>query len=157
MIWAVKSLIVLASILVVGMSGLACGGNGQDLAPLEQARADVVEALGMEPLPSQEGPDLGSIKSKAAPVYLTATGRVAGSRDDVASSMPAKLSAARFTAVTPAQPRPHVVAGVRGELVAEIAVYDELGSLPDEPSAVYVQMQIGPRDPALAWTQVAAE
>jgi hypothetical protein len=130
--------------------------DGEDIAALERARADLIDAIGLAALPSQGSPDLGSIKSKSAPTYLTATGRVPGKATEVAASIAGALSGAGFRPVAAAQARPNVVAGLRDDMVAEIAVYEELGSLRDDPASAYVQLQLGRRDSALAWTQVRA-
>ena len=103
----------------------------------------------------QETPELGSIKSKDAPTYVTATGRMTGNSDDLVTVLSDDLRRAGFTPVPPAQPRPGVVSGIRDDLVTEIAVYEQLGSLPEEAGAAYVQLQLGRRDRALAWTQVS--
>jgi hypothetical protein len=110
--------------------------------------------MDLQPLANEDQVDLGSIKSKTAPRYLTATGRLPGSTEEVASTISEAVQRAGFTNVEPNQPRPGAVAGVRDDLVAEISVYDQIGVLPSEPGLTYVQLQLGERDPALAWTQV---
>lgn len=153
MSWGARGSLWLALVLVT--SAHACVKNGgEDVRGLEAARSELIAAIELEPLLGQSSPDLSSIKSKSAPRYLTATGRVQGSADDVVAALPGDLSKAGFRPVPPAQPRPRVVAAVHDDLVAEISVYEELGSLRDEPGMAYVQLQVGPEDPALAWTLV---
>lgn len=142
--------------MLVLVTGSACvkDGGGDDVARLERVRSELVAAIGLEPLPGESTPGAGSIKSKAAPLYVTATGRVPGTAEVAVDALPAAMSRAGFVSVAPAQPRRGVVAGVRDDLVVEISVYEELGSLHDEPGTAYVQLQLGPRDSALAWTLV---
>ena len=143
--------------LSLAVATLACGDAGDEgaaVAALEQARQDLLDAVDMQPLANSDEIKVGSVKSKTAPRYLTATGRLPGSVEDVTESLAVGVERAGFTKVEPNQPRPGTVAGVRDDLVAEISVYEQIGVLPVEPGMTYVQLQVGERDPALAWTQV---
>lgn len=143
--------------LALAVTTLACGEAGDEgaaAAALEQARQDLLDAADMQPLANSDEIKVGSVKSKTAPRYLTATGRLPGSVEEVTESLAADIERAGFTNVEPYQPRPDSVAAVRDNLVATISVYEQIGVLPVEPGMSYVQLRLGERHPDLVWTQV---
>ncbi len=150
--WATRRAVIVFTLAVVA---LACGDTSDERgAFLEGARRDLLDAVDLQPLANEDQVDLGSIKSKTAPRYLTATGRLPGSVEEVTNSISEAVQRSDFTNVEPYQPRPGTVAAVRDEVVATFSVYEQIGVLPVEPGMTYVQLQLGERDPALAWTQV---
>ncbi len=150
--WAARKAVVVLTLAVVA---LACSDTDDEgVATLEDARQDLLGALDVQPLANEGQVDLSSIKSKTAPRYLTATGRLPGSDEEVIDFIADAVKSAGFTNVEPNQPRPGTVAAVRIPLVVEISVYNQIGVLPVEPGMTYVQLQVGSRNPALAWTQV---
>ncbi|CAN5225493.1 hypothetical protein BH24ACT1_BH24ACT1_05360 [soil metagenome] len=72
--WATRKAVVVLTLAVVAM---ACSDTDDEgVATLADARRDLLEALGVQALANEDQVDLGSIKSKTAPRYLTATGRL---------------------------------------------------------------------------------
>lgn len=68
---------------------MACGEDTTDegATVLEEARREVLAAVGMQPLANGDEVSVGSTRSKSAPRYLTATGRLAGSVEEVSQSL----------------------------------------------------------------------
>lgn len=133
---------------------MGCSDGGNESASLEQPRRELIEALGLLPVAGQNSPTLGSAKHKTAPRYLTATGRLSGTTEEALEAVRVRVVGAGFSPAPPLEAQPNIVAAVREDLVAQIAVYDRLGSLPEEQGMTFVQLQLGRQDPALVWTQV---
>lgn len=155
MSWATRSV---ALVIAVAAALGACNGNSDDEAnrpALEQARADLLGAIGVLPLTGKAAPDLGVVKSKDAPEYVVATGRLPLPPHAAAAHLSEAVQRVGFTPVEPREPAPpRAVAAVRESLVARIAVYEQLGSVRAEPGEALIQLQLGKQDPRLVWTQV---